>query len=269
MSSGPQSFPLSRLSQLPRRDVIAISISLGGIVVLAWWYLFVLSEDMVMPMPSASSGNGVMATMTVPDWNVAYFAAMFLMWSIMMIGMMLPSVTPTVMIYSLVAKKAAREGSQVAPTSAFVSGYVVVWIGFSLVATAGQYFLDQADLLTAMMASNSQVLGGSLLLVAGAWQFSPLKEQCLQHCRSPFDFISRYWKRGVIGASGMGIRHGLVCLGCCWALMALLFVGGFMNLLWIAILSVFVLLEKVLPWAEKSARLTGSVMLVIGLIILL
>jgi predicted metal-binding membrane protein len=260
--------PLARISALPRRDAIAISVSLAGIVALSWWYLFDLSASMAEPMAGAMPGGEGMAAMAVPVWNFAYFAAMFLMWSIMMIGMMLPSVTPTVLIYSLVAKKAAGQGSPVAPTSAFVSGYVLVWIGFSLLATTSQYLLDQASLLTGMMASNSDVLGGSLLLVAGAWQFAPLKNQCLQHCRSPFDFISRNWQRGKFGAARMGIKHGIICLGCCWAIMTLLFVGGVMNLLWIAVMSLFVLLEKILPGAERTGKLAGALLIGAGLIVL-
>jgi predicted metal-binding membrane protein len=120
-----------------------------------------------------------------------------------------------------------------------------------------------------MMASKNKVLGGSLLLIAGTWQFAPWKDQCLQHCRSPFDFISRNWKKGKLGAARMGVKHGIVCLGCCWAIMTLLFLGGVMNLLWIAILSVFVFLEKILPGAEKSRKFTGALLVIAGLIVLL
>jgi predicted metal-binding membrane protein len=255
--------PYSRIAQLPRRDLIAISGALAGVVALSWWYLFSLASGMGAPMADA------MPAMAVPVWNAAYFAAMYLMWSVMMIGMMLPSVAPTVLIYSLVARQAAQKGSPVAPTGAFASGYVVVWIGFSFVATLSQYFLDRASLLTEMMSSNSNILAGCLLLVAGAWQFAPLKDRCLQHCRSPFEFISNNWQRGTAGAVKMGVKHGIYCLGCCWAIMTLLFVGGVMNLLWIAVLSVFVLLEKILPGAEKSGRYTGTVMIVLGVIVLL
>jgi predicted metal-binding membrane protein len=265
----------SRIGQLPRRDLIAISASLVGIVAVAWWYLLSLSSEMGsplahgMPVGDATTAVDVMPGMSVPVWNFAYFAAMFLMWAVMMVGMMLPSVAPTVLIYSLVAKQAAKKGSPVAPTGAFVSGYLAVWIGFSLVATTGQYLLDRASLLTEMMASNSNVLGGGLLLVAGGWQLAPLKDQCLQHCRSPFEFISQNWQRGLSGAVRMGVKHGIYCLGCCWAIMALLFVGGVMNLLWIAALSIFVLLEKILPGAGNSRRITGTAMIVVGIVVLI
>jgi len=230
-----------------------------------------MGSSMANGMPAGDGMTPVdsMPGMSIPVWNSAYFAAMFLMWAVMMVGMMLPSVAPTVLIYSLVAKQAANKGTPVAPTSAFVGGYLAVWIGFSLVATTGQYLLDRASLLTEMMASNSNVLVACLLLVAGAWQLAPLKDQCLRHCRSPFEFISQNWQSGLSGAVRMGVRHGIYCLGCCWAIMALLFVGGVMNLLWIAALSIFVLLEKILPGAGNSRRITGAAMIIVGIAVLI
>jgi predicted metal-binding membrane protein len=253
-------------ARLPRRDFFAIFGSLAATVTIAWWYLYSLSS--AMPGDMAMVEMGLEQAMITAPWDMNYSLLMFLMWSVMMVGMMLPSVTPTVMIYSLVAKKAVKDGKTVASTGFFVSGYIIIWVGFSLLATIGQYALEKLEMLSAMMVSNSNILGGVLLLIAGVWQFTPLKDQCLEQCRSPVEFISQNWQKGNAGAMQMGIRHGLFCLGCCWALMLLLFVGGVMNLLWIAILTVFVLLEKILPFGPESGKVIGVLMILAGVIFL-
>jgi len=249
-------FPLGAVATLPRRDLVTIAGSLTAVALLAWLYLFSLAADM--------SGDMGMAMMAAPRWTPAYFFMMFLMWSIMMVAMMLPSVMPTVMIYRLIARKAANENRPVRATGVFVAGYIVVWNGFSLLATLGQLFLDNTALISPMMVVENPYLVGTLLIVAGAWQLSPLKEQCLEHCRSPVTFISTHWRKGALGAAMLGFRHGLFCLGCCWAIMALLFVGGVMNLLWIALLSVYVLAEKLLPMGRNGGRYAGYVLLFAG-----
>ncbi len=245
--------------KLPRRDFWAVVLSLTGITLLAWAYLFSIADDMNMPQG--------MAVMQMPSWTAQYFLMMFLMWAIMMIGMMLPSVTPTVLIYAAVARKSARQGTPVAPTSAFVTGYIAIWIGFSSLATLAQMGLDRAGLLSPMMVSQSTGLGAGLLIIAGIYQWLPLKDNCLHQCRSPVDFISNYWQTGTLGAFKMGLSHGGYCFGCCWALMALLFVGGVMNLLWIAGITVFVLLEKVLPLGDRGGRVSGVLMILTGIAI--
>jgi predicted metal-binding membrane protein len=245
--------------ELPRRDFIAIIISLGGITLLSWLYLVKMAADMSMP-------EG-MSPMQIPVWDVGYFGMMFLMWAVMMVGMMLPSVIPMVLIYAGVARKSAAQGMPVAPTGAFVSGYIAIWLIFSLFATIAQWGLDQAALLSPMMVSNSVGLGAALLIAAGIYQWLPIKDKCLQHCRSPVHFITTHWRLGSIGAFKMGLSHGAFCLGCCWVLMALLFVGGVMNLLWIAAIALFVLLEKVLPLGDVSGRVMGLLMITAGGII--
>lgn len=244
--------------QLPRRDFWAIAFSLGGVTLLAWFYLFSLNADMSMPM------DGGMAAMQMRAWDFRYFLMMFLMWAIMMIGMMLPSVAPTVLIYAAVARKSAAQGTPVAPTGAFVLGYIAMWVGFSLFATLAQWGLEKAALLSPMMVSNSVGLGAGLLIAAGIYQWLPIKDQCLTQCRSPVDFISNHWRDGTTGAFQMGLYHGVFCLGCCWVLMLLLFVGGVMNLLWIASITVFVLLEKILPLGGRGGRISGLLMIVAG-----
>ncbi len=223
---------------------------------MSWLYLFSMADDMGM------SKSGSM--MQIPTWSAGYFGMMFLMWAIMMVGMMLPSVTPTVLIYSAIARKSASAGTPIAPISAFVSGYLVMWIVFSLIATTAQWGLDRAALLSPMMVSNSAGLGAFLMITAGVYQWLPIKDKCLQQCRSPAEFISRHWRKGRVGAFQMGLSHGVFCLGCCWLLMSLLFVGGVMNLLWIATITLFVLFEKILPLGKLGGRLVGIGMIATG-----
>ncbi len=241
---------------LPRRDSIAIIVTLGCITLLSWHYLVKMASGMSMP-------EG-MSAMQISPWDAGYFWMMFLMWAIMMVGMMLPSVTPMVLIYAAVARKSAMQGMPVAPTGAFVFGYIAIWVVFSLLATIAQWGLDRAALLSPMMVSNSVGLGAALLVAAGVYQWLPVKDRCLQHCRSPVHFISTHWRPGAVGAFKMGLSHGTLCLGWCWVLMCLLFVGGVMNLLWIAAIALFVLLEKVLPLGDVSGRVMGMLMIAAG-----
>jgi len=203
--------------------------------------------------------------MGLHTWEFADFGLVFLMWTIMMVGMMVPTATPMTMIYAAVARKAAGQGTVLAPASTFVSGYVAMWTLFSLVATIAQWGLDRAASLSPMMVATSPALGAALLFAAGAYQLTPLKSACLRHCRSPAHFVAQHWRPGARGAFRMGLEHGGFCLGCCWLLMGLLFVGGVMNLLWIAAIAVFVLLEKVIPDAQFAGRLAGGAMMVTGL----
>ena len=211
---------------------------------------------------------GRCASMMGEPWSVGYFTAMLVMWMIMMVGMMVPSAIPMILIYASIVRKAAREGSSLVATEVFVAGYVVIWAFFSLVATIAQWALDRMALLSPMIMSNSQTLGGGLLLAAGAYQLTPFKAACLRHCRSPIQFLASRWKPGGIGAFQMGIEHGSFCLGCCWALMALLFFGGVMNLWWIGGLTLFVLLEKILPFGASAGRIMGAMVAVCGLLVL-
>jgi predicted metal-binding membrane protein len=236
--------------QLPRRDFWAIVASLGGVTLLAWLYLFSLDMNL--------------SAMQMPVWDARYFLMMFLMWAIMMIGMMVPSITPTVLIYASVARKSAAQGTPVGATGGFVSGYVAMWVLFSFFATLAQWGLEKAALLSPMMVSKSVTLGAGLLIAAGIYQWLPIKDKCLTHCRSPVDFITHHWQEGTTGAFRMGLSHGTYCLGCCWVLMLLLFVGGVMNLLWIASITVFVLLEKILPLGGRGGRISGLLMIAAG-----
>ena len=249
---------------VPRRDLIAVVSALGGTTALAWIYLVRASAGMRGPSVS-------MEMVRIRAWDAGDFTLIFLMWTIMMVGMMVPSAAPTTMVYAAVARKAGRQGAVVGPTVVFVSGYVALWAVFSVFATAAQWALDQAALLSPMMVATSPMLGAVLLVAAGVYQVSPIKLACLKHCQSPVHFISENWRPGIGGAFRMGLRHGSYCVGCCWVLMGLLFLGGVMNLLWIAAIAIFVFCEKVMlvRYAQTASRVTGAAMVLAGVLLLI
>jgi predicted metal-binding membrane protein len=195
-------------------------------------------------------------------WTLATFRVMVVMWVAMMIAMMLPSAAPMILLFAAIDRRKTVRGSPYRATGLFALGYLVVWAAFSIAATWAQWGLEQGKLLSPAMATSSSALAGALFLLAGLYQLTPLKRACLRQCRSPLDFLTRYWRGGAFGAFRMGVRHGLFCLGCCWAVMALLFVGGVMNMLWIAALALFVLVEKVVPVGRLLGHAGG-----IGLIL--
>ena len=250
------------VNNLPKRDFYAIAISLLGITILSWIYVVRMSWDM------SASGSCCLLPAQSTNWSIHYFWMMFWMWAIMMVGMMVPSAAPMILIYAAVARKAEREGTPIASAGAFTAGYIVMWTVFSFFVTVAQWQLDKALLLSPMMGTNSPKIGAAILIAAGIYQWLPVKNSCLEHCRSPFHFISSHWRPGSTGAFLMGISHGTFCIGCCWALMLLLFVGGVMNILWIATITVFVLLEKVLPLGAQGGKLTGALMILTGAIML-
>lgn len=240
------------LHTIYRRDRRVVLAGLAGVTALSWVYLMYLTQRMsAMPTP--------MAGMAMPQWqpwSAFDFALMLLMWVVMMVAMMVPSASPMILTFTAIHRRNAK-GDAVVPTATFVAGYLIVWSAFSLVATLGQWGLHQAALLSPMMVSTSPVLGGLLLIAAGAFQWSGLKQACLSKCRSPLGFLLNEWRDGSTGSLVMGLHHGLYCTGCCWALMALLFVGGVMNLLWVAAIAVFVLVEKIAPRQWHVARIAG------------
>jgi len=188
--------------------------------------------------------------------------------SVMMVAMMVPPASPMILLFARVNRQ-RREGENPAiPTALFLAAYLVVWSGFSAVATLAQWGLHSAALLSPMMVSTSPILGGLLLVGAGVFQWTSLKRACLVRCRSPLAFLLAEWRDGPRGAFLMGLRHGVYCLGCCWILMALLFVAGVMNLLWVATLAVFVLVEKVLPRGDLAGRLGGAALILAAFILL-
>jgi predicted metal-binding membrane protein len=164
-----------------------------------------------------------------------------------------------ILIYARVGRQAIASGRPFAPSGWFASGYLIAWFGFSLAATFAQWLLERAALLTPMMESASALLGGIVLIAAGIYQWTPIKEACLSYCQAPLTFIMRHggFRPDAGGALALGLRHGLYCIGCCWTLMLLLFIGGVMNVLWIATLAGLVLLEKALPFGQFVSRIAG------------
>jgi len=225
---------------LPRRERAVILAALAGITALSWLYL--------VSMPPMAMGAAVM----------------FLMWWVMMIGMMLPSALPMTLTFATVNRRRRELGTPYVPTAVFVAGYVLAWGAFSMAATGLQWGLERAALMTPMMRTSSPLLGGLLFVAVGLYQLTPLKHACLRRCRSPLAFVLERWHDGTAGALRMGVEHGAYCLGCCALLMMLLFVGGVMNLLWVAAIAAWVLLEKVLPAGEALARGAGALAIAFG-----
>ncbi len=252
------------LEAVLRRDRAVVIAALAVITALAWADILWLARDMAMDGMDMTgfrmipAGQGLMMPASAP-WQPVEFAYVFAMWAVMMIGMMTPSVAPMILIYARVGRQAVVTGHPFAATGWFASGYLVAWFGFSLAATSAQWALERAALLTPMMESASRILGAVVLIAAGIYQWTPLKEACLAHCQAPLTFIMRHggFRADASGAFILGVRHGLYCIGCCWALMLLLFVGGVMNVLWIAALAGLVLLEKLLPFGKILSRVTG------------
>ena len=232
------------IERILRHDRWLVLAGVVAVAALAWFDLWRRARGMMdMAMPE------------MEPWSVAEFGAIVLMWIIMMIAMMLPSAAPVLLLFAGTQRdRVARGPSRVV---AFALGYVVVWGGFSIVAATLQALLQERMLLSSSLAMTSAWLGAAVLALAGVYQLTPLKEACLVHCRSPLGFLLSRWRDGVGGALVMGVRHGAFCLGCCWALMALLFVGGVMNLAWVAALAVFVLTEKALARGPWLSRISG------------
>jgi predicted metal-binding membrane protein len=231
---------------------------LAVVVACAWAYVLSASLDMYGRM------DGPAAWMMEATWDARYLLLIFLMWTAMMVAMMLPSALPTILIFN----RAARNDSEVRSPSQrmflFAAGYVAAWSGFSVGATLAQWGLAEAALLSPMMVSASPWLGGAILIGAGIYQWTPLKYACLRHCRSPLAFLAQHWRPGMRGALRLGLHHGLYCVGCCWALMLMLFVGGVMSLFRIGAITAFVLLEKLAPYGVQGGRLSGLALMLAG-----
>jgi predicted metal-binding membrane protein len=238
---------------------------------LAW--LYVIREassmksantmDMNMHMEMNMDMGMDMAMPQMHTWTGIDLVLIFTMWTVMMIAMMVPTAGPMILLFATFNRKRREQKRPFVRTGIFLLGYLIVWTGFSVIAALAQWGLHRAALLSPMMVSTSSALGGSLLVAAGVFQWTPLKNSCLAHCRSPLDFFSGDWREGNKGALIMGLKHGAYCLGCCWVLMLLLFVTGVMNLIWIAAIAVFVLVEKVAP-ARLRAYISGGAGLVLA-----
>jgi len=244
-----------------RRDRAVVALGLLGLAGLAWGYVGNLANPpgpAAMPMPMASTGA----------WSPLELGWLVAMWAVMMIAMMIPSAAPAILLFARVSRGRRAQGVPAVRSGFFTLGYLVAWTAFAVVAATAQWVLDGAALLSPAMTSASPLLGGVLLIAAGLYQWLPLKGACLSHCRSPLGFFAAEWREGATGALAMGFRHGIHCVGCCWLLMGLLFVAGVMNLLWIAAIAGFVLVEKGVPGGRIVGRLAGAALVVWGLLTL-
>jgi len=245
------------VESIVRRDRAVAGVGLVALVLLAWLYLFRMAAEMremdmapTMPMPGGST--------------VGYFLMTIVMWAVMMVAMMIPSASPMMLTFAAINRRRATDGGATVPLATFVTGYLLVWSAFSLVAAVLQWTLQEAALMSAATLKATPFVGAVILMAAGVYQLTPLKYSCLARCRSPFHFIMTEWREGARGALVMGVRHGAFCVGCCWALMALLFVTGVMNLLWVIVIAAYVGLEKLLPSTRWLSRAAGVLLCVAG-----
>lgn len=260
--------PVGTVENLLRRDGLIVAGALSVLVLIAAVYtvmgvgmnmtaieMTLMAGPFAEPMPMAMQ----------PEWTAAYALLVFLMWWVMMIAMMTPSAAPLVLLFAAV-KRTGPEAGRAAPHSGILlAGYLGVWAGFSTLATFVQWAAEWAGILSgAMMTIESRWLAALVLIAAGLYQFTPVKSACLRHCRAPGLFLAEHRRPGAAGALRMGIAHGAYCLGCCWVLMVLLFVGGIMNLIWIAGLTTYVIIEKLLPRGDLVAKIAGASLAVLG-----
>jgi predicted metal-binding membrane protein len=246
------------LFRLLRYRRAVVTGALIAVIAAAWGY-FLLGAGIEMKI-----GGGQIMTMP-PVWNLPYAALILAMWIVMMMAMMLPSALATVVLVSVLAED-RLDNSTLAPASGmlFALGYLLIWCGFSCVATLLQWVLDKVGLLSETMALANATLASTVLIATGIYQWTPLKNACLSHCRSPTEFLVHHWRRGTVGVVRLGVRHGLFCLGCCWMLMILSFVGGLMNAGWVGAIALFVLLEKTMPGGDWMGRFCGALLIAWG-----
>lgn len=243
-----------------RRDREVVAVTLFLLLALAWIFLWRDAASM------RAMGSGLSGMPGAPA--VGTLVPIFLMWAIMMVGMMLPAASPTILLYATLVRKNGERGTVLPAVWVFTSGYILVWTIFSLAISVLQLLLQELALLTSMMASASPELSAAILVCAGVYQWSPLKKACLRKCQNPMEFFITRWRPGAHGAFRMGVEHGMYCVGCCWMLMALLFVAGVMNLLWIALIAGFVLAEKVLPSSRITSAIASIALVLSGLVLL-
>jgi predicted metal-binding membrane protein len=256
------------METLFRRDDAVVLAAVVALILLAWLATIAGAGTGMDPFAMSGWSIGV-AQPPAPgtSWAPSYWLIVLFMWAVMMVAMMLPSASPMVLLYARVVRKA--EGKDGAPRprtaiAAFASAYLTIWILFSLLAVLLQWGLERTGVMSAMMSLSPPLLAGALLIAAGLYQFAPLKAACLTHCRGPASFLARHWRPGVTGAWRMGLAHGAYCLGCCAVLMLLLFVGGVMNLVWIAGLTLLVAVEKLAPFGAALSKAMGAALIAGG-----
>ena len=238
------------LETLLTRDRLLVASSLVVLVGLAWLYMVHMAQEMPQ--------SGMQMTMPhMHRWGLIDLLLLFIMWVVMMVAMMVPTAAPMLLLFATINRRKHAQAGPLVSTGAFLLGYLLVWTGFSAVIAVLQWGLHAAALLSPLMVSSSPTLGGVILVAAGICQWTALKSRCLQHCRSPLGFFMTEWREGQRGALLMGLQHGSYCVGCCWLLMAVLFVTGAMNLLWITAITMLVLVEKVVPRGPLVGRVAG------------
>jgi predicted metal-binding membrane protein len=237
-----------------RQDRTPVVVLLVLLPLVSWMWIVVMARDMYGPMRGASAW-----TMT-DRWDVPHLLLLCAMWAVMMVAMMLPSASPLVITYGVIARRATRSSAS-SQIYSLAAGYLLVWTLFSIAATGLQRLLAALMVLSAKMQTTNRVAAAILICIAGVYQLTPLKRRCLQMCESPLAFLMSRWRSGVRAAFAMGLEHGAYCLGCCWGLMLLLFVGGVMNLTVIAAVTAFVAFEKLSPCGVKSARISGLLLI--------
>lgn len=250
--------PLTAVESLLRRERFVYLLGPMVIAVLAWAWLLPTALDMYGSM------TGLSRWMMSARWDPRFAFQIFLMWSVMMAAMMLPSLVPALLLYGGICRSDRAGGSPALRVNAFALGYLGAWMGFSVAATALQWALTVHNRLNGMMELGDSRVSAAALMLAGLFQWTPLKNTCLAGCRSPAGFFSEHWRAGVGGGLSLGLHYGLFCLGCCWALMLVLFVGGVMNLICIALLTALVLLEKAAPWGRNASRGVGVLLIAFG-----
>ncbi|OFW26305.1 MAG: hypothetical protein A3H97_16310 [Acidobacteria bacterium RIFCSPLOWO2_02_FULL_65_29] len=249
MSATDPTPPGARHAQY-RRERVRVAIGMLAVSAAAWLYMLLDAHHM------RSEG---MADMWMPPtgggaWSARDFAGVFFMWSVMMVAMMMPSATPAAVMFTTVNRQRALRSQNSVSTAYFAAGYLTAWVAFSALLTLGQWPLHYFSLLTPMMDNDSRWLAGGVLALAGLYQWTPWKDACLNQCRSPMGFLLTRWREGRAGAVLMGLDHGAFCVGCCFALMAMMFAVGVMNMLWTVLIALFVLGEKVFPLDTRTLR---------------
>ena len=252
-----------------KRDRLVVMIGIALVVVVAAAYTLAGVGMNMSPLTMTRMANEMPGMAMQPvGWSAGYAFVIFLMWCAMMVAMMVPSAAPMVLIHAAIGRKQENADRPLAATAIFVAGYLTVWTVFSLVATALQWRLESLGIVTGMMEIASPPIAGLVLIAAGLYQLTPLKKVCLKNCQNPLTFIIQHWRPGKAGAFRMGLDHGGYCLGCCWFLMALLFVGGIMNLIWIAGIAVYVGIEKFAVANRWLTIATGVTLTIAGLSLL-
>jgi predicted metal-binding membrane protein len=260
------------IEKILRRDRAILIAGLIAITLLAWAYVINLSFQMTDTAMDANLSMDTSSTPMMPNvqaWRVEDFLFNLTMWAVMMVAMMTPSATPMILTFAGLNRRRNPNASTSNTATSFLVGYLIVWFSFSVIATLIQWGFHSVGLLSPELISVTPLIGAILLILAGLYQFTPLKYACLSNCRTPVSFLATEWRDGTSGALIMGLRHGLYCLGCCWTLMLLLFVTGVMNLLWVALIAGYVLIEKATPAGQRISRVIGLLMIGWGIWLLI